>query len=70
MFREHEKLFEILEEFLDACDCHIDGGRCVDITVWYKRINRALDDVYREESGIPPAPRVGRPPKEDANGNR
>lgn len=70
MLREYEKLFEVLEEFLDACDPCLEGSGLIEITVWYKKINRALDAVYRKESGIPPAPRVGRPPKEDADGHR
>ena len=70
MSKESDQLFNVLEEFLNACDTCLDGCGSIEVSIWYKKINKALDAVYRVESGIPPAPRVGRPPKEDGNGHR
>lgn len=54
-------LFDVLDEFLDECDRHFDGGEAVDWKKHYRRINRALDGIYRDECGMDQPIKTGRP---------
>lgn len=59
----HQKLFDVLDEFLDQCDDHFDSGDQIDLGYHYRRINRAMDAIYREVIGAPQPIKTGRPRK-------
>lgn len=57
----HQNLYDVLDEFLDGCDQHLDAGERFDISFHYRRINEALDRIYRAECGITQRRKTGRP---------
>lgn len=65
MRKEYENLYNVLEEFLDDCDRTLDGCGSIEVSLWYKKINKALDAVYRIESGLPPPPNLGGRPRKN-----
>ena len=58
-----ELLVEAVELFLDHVDYCLDNNHTMHINAWYFKLNKALDVINREKSGLPPAPtNIGRPP--------
>lgn len=60
----YQRLFEVLDRFLDACDREFDEGEHCDLRRHYLAINRALDGIYRGQQGIPQPDYGGRPRKD------
>jgi hypothetical protein len=50
----------VLDNFLDEYDNHLDEGKAIDIGEHARRIDRAMNDVNCIRSGICPPPRLGR----------
>lgn len=57
----HEVLECLVQSFIDHIDSCKDGNRPVRIDFWYERLNKGLDSINRERSGIPPQVGIGRP---------
>lgn len=61
-----ELLVLTVENFIDHLDyckdrCDKLGAVEVKLDDWYLKLNKAVDEVYREQQGLPPRPITGRP---------
>lgn len=59
-------LVKTVENFLEHVDYCYDqydkkGESTIRMDDWYLKLNKAVDEVYREEQGLPPRPISGRP---------
>jgi hypothetical protein len=57
-----EVLIKTVENFTDYIDYCLNKPFCeIRMGDWMTKLNNALDDVYREQQGLPPRPIPGRP---------
>lgn len=61
---EHQaKLLDLLEEQLCLWDQYLYDGVIFDAELYFRKVHRAVDAVYRELEGIPQPTKTGRPRK-------
>lgn len=57
------KLCDVLEQQLTLYDGKLYDGETFDEELYFRKVHRALDAVYREIEGIPQMTKTGRPRK-------
>lgn len=59
---EHQlKLLDLLEEQLCLWDRYLYDGVVFDAELYFRKVHRAVDAIYREIEGIPQPTKTGRP---------